>query len=127
MITSTLKILSESDKETCEVVKVSEEELAVGKKRLFIESYGCQMNFSDSEIVAAVMRNAEFATTSSEDMADVVFLNTCSIRDNAEQKVRNRLTLKSRSTWLNCRVCSTGKVIVCSFVVVSIITRFQIA
>lgn len=91
MITSTLKILSESDKETCEVVKVSEEELAVGKKRLFIESYGCQMNFSDSEIVAAVMRNAEFATTSSEDMADVVFLNTCSIRDNAEQKVRNRL------------------------------------
>jgi len=81
-------------------VKVSEEELAAGKKRLFIESYGCQMNFSDSEIVAAVMRNADFATTSSEDMADVVFLNTCSIRDNAEQKVRNRLkhlnTLKKK-------------------------------
>lgn len=100
MITSTLKILSESDKEACEVVKVSEEELASGKKRLFIESYGCQMNFSDSEIVAAVMRNADFATTSSEDMADVVFLNTCSIRDNAEQKVRNRLkhlnTLKKK-------------------------------
>lgn len=100
MITSTLKILSESDKEACEVVKVSEEELAEGKKRLFIESYGCQMNFSDSEIVAAVMRNADFATTSSEDMADVVFLNTCSIRDNAEQKVRNRLkhlnTLKKK-------------------------------
>lgn len=100
MITSTLKILSESDKEACEVVKVSEEELAAGKKRLFIESYGCQMNFSDSEIVAAVMRNADFATTSSEDMADVVFLNTCSIRDNAEQKVRNRLkhlnTLKKK-------------------------------
>jgi len=92
--------LSESDKEACEVVKVSEEELAAGKKRLFIESYGCQMNFSDSEIVAAVMRNADFATTSSEDMADVVFLNTCSIRDNAEQKVRNRLkhlnTLKKK-------------------------------
>ncbi len=81
-------------------MKVSEEELAAGKKRLFIESYGCQMNFSDSEIVAAVMRNADFATTSSEEGADVVFLNTCSIRDNAEQKVRNRLkhlnTLKKK-------------------------------
>ena len=91
MITSTLKILSETDKEACELVKVSEEEPAVNKKRLFIESYGCQMNFSDSEIVAAVMRNADFATTSTEENADVVFLNTCSIRDNAEQKVRNRL------------------------------------
>ncbi|WP_428660310.1 tRNA (N6-isopentenyl adenosine(37)-C2)-methylthiotransferase MiaB [Runella sp.] len=91
MITSTLKILSEADKEACELVKVSEEELTVDKKRLFIESYGCQMNFSDSEIVAAVMRNANFATTSTEDNADVIFLNTCAIRDNAEQKVRNRL------------------------------------
>lgn len=91
MITSTLKILSETDKEACELVKVSEEEPALDKKRLFIESYGCQMNFSDSEIVAAVMRNADFATTSTEDNADVIFLNTCAIRDNAEQKVRNRL------------------------------------
>lgn len=91
MITSTLKILNEEDKEACEIVKHSEEELAVGKKRLFIESYGCQMNFSDSEIVAAVMRNADFATTNTEDTADVIFLNTCAIRDNAEQKVRNRL------------------------------------
>ncbi len=91
MITSTLKILTEQDKEACEVVKHSEEEWAVGKKRLFIESYGCQMNFADSEIVAAVMRNANFATTSSDQDADVVFLNTCAIRDNAEQKVRNRL------------------------------------
>jgi tRNA-2-methylthio-N6-dimethylallyladenosine synthase len=91
MITSTLKILSDTDKEACELVKVSEEEPAVDKKRLFIESYGCQMNFSDSEIVAAVMRNADFATTSTEDNADVVLLNTCAIRDNAEQKVRNRL------------------------------------
>ncbi len=91
MITSTLKILTNEDKEACEIVKHSEEELAVGKKRLFIESYGCQMNFADSEIVAAVMRNANFATTSSDQDADVVFLNTCAIRDNAEQKVRNRL------------------------------------
>ena len=91
-ITETLKILTEADKEACELVKVSEEELApLNKKRLFIESYGCQMNFSDSEIVASVMRNAGFATTSSEEEADLIFLNTCAIRDNAEQKVRNRL------------------------------------
>lgn len=61
------------------------------KKKLFIESYGCQMNFSDSEIVASVMRGAGFATTSNEQEADLIFLNTCAIRDNAEQKVRNRL------------------------------------
>lgn len=67
------------------------DEPAIGKKRLFIESYGCQMNFSDSEIVASVMRNAGFATTSVETEADLIFLNTCAIRDNAEQKVRNRL------------------------------------
>ena len=91
MITSTLKILNQEDKEVCELVQLSEEEMAVGKKRLFIESYGCQMNFADSEIVAAVMRNADFATTNAEDQADVIFLNTCAIRDNAEQKVRNRL------------------------------------
>ena len=91
MITSTLKILNQEDKEACELVQLSEEEWAVGKKRLFIESYGCQMNFADSEIVAAVMRNADFATTNNADQADVIFLNTCAIRDNAEQKVRNRL------------------------------------
>jgi len=90
-IAETLTILSDTDKEACEMPRVSEEELAVGKKRLYIESYGCQMNFSDSEIVAAVMRNAGFATTSTAEEADVIFLNTCAIRENAEQKVRNRL------------------------------------
>lgn len=86
-----LKILTESDKEACETVKTTPDEPSINKKRLFIESYGCQMNFSDSEIVASVMRNAGFATTSSEQDADLIFLNTCSIRDNAEQKVRKRL------------------------------------
>ncbi len=90
-VTNSLKILTEADKEACEVVKVSEDELAMNKKKLFIESYGCQMNFADSEIVASVMRGAGFATTSSEQEADLIFLNTCAIRDNAEQKVRNRL------------------------------------
>jgi tRNA-2-methylthio-N6-dimethylallyladenosine synthase len=63
-----------------------------GKKRkLYIESYGCAMNFSDSEIVTSVMMENGFDTTSNYKEADVVFLNTCSIRENAEQKVRNRL------------------------------------
>ena len=86
-----LKVLTPQDKEACETVQVSAEEVALDKKKLFIESYGCQMNFSDSEIVASVMRGAGFATTSSEQDADLIFLNTCAIRDNAEQKVRNRL------------------------------------
>lgn len=86
-----LKILTETDKEACEIVKVSEEEIGIGKKKLYIESYGCQMNFSDSDIVASIMRGAGFATTASADEADVIFLNTCAIRENAEQKVRNRL------------------------------------
>ena len=92
LLQPTLGILNEQDKEACELVKTSEDELnPTATKRLFVESYGCQMNFSDSEIVASVMRGAGFATTSSEKEADVIFLNTCAIRDNAEQKVRNRL------------------------------------
>lgn len=90
-IANSLKILTEADKEACETVRVSEEEAVSGKKKLFIESYGCQMNFSDSEIVASVMRDAGFSTTSDVHNADLIFLNTCAIRDNAEQKVRNRL------------------------------------
>ncbi|SEI55527.1 tRNA-i(6)A37 thiotransferase enzyme MiaB [Dyadobacter koreensis] len=90
-IAETLKILTETDKEACETVRVSENEPISNKKRLFIESYGCQMNFADSEIVASVMREAGFATTSDAENADLVFLNTCAIRDNAEQRVRTRL------------------------------------
>src|SRR5688572_6585601 len=60
-------------------------------RKLYIESYGCQMNFSDSEIVASILRKEGFDTTSDISQADVVFLNTCSIRDKAEQTVRNRL------------------------------------
>ncbi|MDW8436419.1 MAG: tRNA (N6-isopentenyl adenosine(37)-C2)-methylthiotransferase MiaB [Chloroherpetonaceae bacterium] len=64
---------------------------AQGKGRVYIESYGCQMNFSDSEIVAAIVQNDGYALTDSEFDADVVFLNTCAIRDNAEQKIHHRL------------------------------------
>ncbi len=60
-------------------------------KKLFIESYGCQMNFSDSEIVASILQKEGFNTTSKLEDADLVLVNTCSIRDKAEQTVRKRL------------------------------------
>src|SRR5690606_12328558 len=60
-------------------------------RKLYIESYGCQMNFSDSEIVASILMDKGFETTKDFKDADVVFINTCSIRENAEQRVRNRL------------------------------------
>ena len=65
---------------------------ATASKKLYIESYGCQMNFSDSEVVASIMSKNGFSTTRDVDEADVVLINTCSIRDNAEKRVRNRLT-----------------------------------
>jgi len=61
------------------------------KKKLFIESYGCQMNFSDSEIVASILSNQGYNTTQNLEDADLVLVNTCSIRDKAEQTVRKRL------------------------------------
>ena len=60
-------------------------------KKLYIETYGCQMNVADSEVVASVMKMAGYETVDSLDEADAVFLNTCSVRDNAEQKIYHRL------------------------------------
>ena len=60
-------------------------------KKLYIETYGCQMNVADSEVVAAVMLMADYEPCDSLDEADAVFLNTCSVRDNAEQKIIHRL------------------------------------
>ncbi len=60
-------------------------------KKLYIETYGCQMNVADSEVVASVMQMAGYESTSCIDDADAVFLNTCSVRDNAEQKIFHRL------------------------------------
>ena len=60
-------------------------------RKLYIESYGCAMNFSDSEIVASILSEQGFETTPDFNLADVIFINTCSIRENAEQRVRNRL------------------------------------
>jgi tRNA-2-methylthio-N6-dimethylallyladenosine synthase len=61
------------------------------KKQLFIETYGCQMNFSDSEIVAAILKPYGYEITDDIRAADVIFVNTCSIRDHAEQRVKKRL------------------------------------
>src|SRR5690606_20653404 len=77
--------------ESCETVAISKEQNTGKKRKLYIESYGCQMNFSDSEIVASILAKEGFDTTSDLQHADVVFLNTCSIREKAEQTVRNRL------------------------------------
>ena len=60
-------------------------------KHLFIETYGCQMNVADSEVVASVMKMAGYDVTQNLDEADAIFINTCSIRDNAEQKIFSRL------------------------------------
>lgn len=61
------------------------------KKKVYIETYGCQMNFSDSEIVGSILREHNYEPTSDMKVADLILMNTCSIRDNAEQRVRNRL------------------------------------
>ena len=60
-------------------------------KKLFIETYGCQMNVADSEVIASVMKMADYESCQSIEEADAVLLNTCSVRDNAEQKILNRL------------------------------------
>ncbi|SFU51276.1 tRNA-2-methylthio-N6-dimethylallyladenosine synthase [Pustulibacterium marinum] len=67
------------------------EQNAENKRKLYIESYGCQMNFSDSEIVASILAKEGFNTTQQLEEADLVLVNTCSIRDKAEQTVRKRL------------------------------------
>ena len=64
-------------------------------KQLYIETYGCQMNVADSEVVASVMEMAGYGVTNDIDNADAVLLNTCSIRDNAEQKIVSRLAFLS--------------------------------
>ena len=86
-----LEVINQEETESCETVKVSAEENTGKSRRLYIESYGCQMNFSDSEIVTSILKKEGFDTTSNSENADVILLNTCSIRDNAEQTVRKRL------------------------------------
>ncbi len=71
---------------------VAEETTVPGSKRFYIESYGCQMNYSDSEIVASILKGDGFQSTRDYLDADLILINTCAIRDNAEQRVRKRLS-----------------------------------
>jgi len=80
----------EEDKQG-EATMIASTENSTGKK-LYVESYGCQMNFSDSEVVASIMSNEGYQTTRNIEEANVILINTCSIRENAETRVRNRLT-----------------------------------
>ena len=82
--------LIDGEREACEM-KVSQEEFRGNSRKLYIESYGCQMNFSDSEIVTSILKNDGFDTTADFSSADLILLNTCSIREKAELTVRNRL------------------------------------
>lgn len=86
-----LNILDQNSAEACETVKTTVDQHRGNTRKLYIESYGCQMNFSDSEIVASILNEEGFDTTSDIEKADVIFLNTCSIREKAEQTVRHRL------------------------------------
>lgn len=79
-----------AEQAACET-KISAETNTGHSRKLYIESYGCQMNFSDSEIVTSILFKEGFDTTSDINKADIVFLNTCSIREKAEQTVRHRL------------------------------------
>ncbi|MFI5155740.1 MAG: tRNA (N6-isopentenyl adenosine(37)-C2)-methylthiotransferase MiaB, partial [Chitinophagales bacterium] len=60
-------------------------------KKFYVESYGCAMNFADSEIVASILQDEGFGATTDFKEADLIFINTCSIREKAEQTVRSRL------------------------------------
>ncbi len=64
---------------------------SVDQKKLYLESYGCAMNFSDSEIIASIMNDVGYTTTKDPQEADLILVNTCSIREKAEERVRNRL------------------------------------
>ena len=64
---------------------------SLSEKRVYIETYGCQMNVADSEVVASIMQMDGYHLTEDPELADAVLINTCSVRDNAEQKVLNRI------------------------------------
>ena len=86
-----IDIISSDEAQACDF-KTTVDEYTGKSKKLYIESYGCQMNFSDSEIVASIMKENGYDTTSDYLEADVIFLNTCSIREKAELTVRKRLS-----------------------------------
>lgn len=87
-----LKVLTVEEKLNLDIPRISEEFIGLKfQKKVYLESYGCQMNFADSEVVTAILIENGYGTTSNINEADAILLNTCAIRDNAELKIRNRL------------------------------------
>src|SRR6476660_1986859 len=84
------KVIDETRQGEAFVAELPEKAYKNGKK-FFIESYGCQMNFADSEVVASILSEAGFDSTADFNNADLILINTCAIRDNAEQRIRKRL------------------------------------
>ena len=73
-------------------LKIEKKQKSSFEKKLYIQSYGCQMNFSDSEIVASILAKEGYTLTPHAEEANLILLNTCSIREKAEQTVRKRIT-----------------------------------
>jgi tRNA-2-methylthio-N6-dimethylallyladenosine synthase len=88
-----LKVLTKEEKEGLDVPRISEDQVAENSfgKKVYIESYGCQMNFADSEVVTSILQDNGYVTTSNVKEAHTILLNTCAIRENAEHKIRHRL------------------------------------
>ncbi len=86
-----LKTLSKKEIDDLDIPKISNDANVLFQKKIYLESYGCSMNFADSEIVTAILIEKGYGTTSNILEADAIFLNTCAIRENAELKIRNRL------------------------------------
>ena len=89
---SDIEIINQNADIEKDISSIEANEVRENTKKLYIESYGCQMNFSDSEIVTSIMQKEGYGRVNSADEADVIFINTCSIRDKAEQTVRKRLS-----------------------------------
>ena len=91
-------------------------------KKLFIETYGCQMNVADSEVVASIMQMAGYETCDSADEADAIFLNTCSVRENAENKIFNRLeALHALRKHREERMAKEGKTDTCPALIIGVL------
>ncbi|MHA7877731.1 MAG: tRNA (N6-isopentenyl adenosine(37)-C2)-methylthiotransferase MiaB [Bacteroidota bacterium] len=87
-----LRSAAASKNTVCDVIQVTQEKVrGKNQRKLYLESYGCQMNLADSEVVTAIMQKQGFDLTASHEQADVIFINTCAIRDKAEQTIRKRL------------------------------------
>lgn len=91
-------------------------------KKLYIETYGCQMNVADSEVVASIMQMAGYETCDSADEADAIFLNTCSVRENAENKIFNRLeALHALRKHREERMAKEGKTDKCPALIIGVL------